>query len=1092
MSWDSLMNEGIYELSQRRLKLQEALEENKSTEGLHRLLTDLYPDSAHFIYELLQNAEDAGARHAEFLLKSTGMLFCHDGERAFNLSDVDAITSIGFNEGKQQNESSIGEFGVGFKAVFAYTSNPEIHSGSYHFRIKDYFIPVVDGVSDSFIAHGPDEGWTEFWLPFDSGAKSEKEAFEESCRGLEQLDETALLFLQNIKSISCQVLRGDRLLHKRLHLDADGDNDVRTVLDAGDGADAEIKKYLRFGEDVEITSSRGKTKRLPIAVAYELQTDTDGNEFIVPAAPGRVFVYFPAEKEYSGLKFHINGPFSATVARDSIRDCAENRQLMNRIASLVVRSLAEIKKRGFLSISFYAVLPNEFDELPDLYQVIKKAIDASFWDRALLVAKSGRYVRAADALLGTANFSDLLDKEMLELLSLSGKVWLGSPGLPSSREYQFVDGLHISRFGESDLIRSMGSVIATPDGRDTFAKVLHGRDLPWMRLLYRTVATSLDDYAALISNRSFSSMRWSELKSIDRFRRNWRKVAFAYLSDGTLALPEKAYLLPEGMKADGIDVPLIHPRIVSSSSASKKFSSDQMRRFLMESGVQEYSFEVELDRMCARYQWVKPKLQDGSWTKQYLSDTRSLIAAYVRGEKSVISQRRLFVGVLPNGKADFYTPNQMYLGDRYGNKGGDEVARFADGPVLSDWYQEVLGKTYRKALVDLLLTCGAHRRLEIVACNVSDNPQYEKLLIGQGNESAKKASSDWIIPGLPNSLNGISEAMSKTIWQLLVKHGDDQSIQYATYRANARSETNRVDSSLMYYLKNYPWVPSTSGEYCCPKDIDFKRVAKRFRNLGEGPLIEALEFGSQLTIRAQSEKKLEEIADKLGRAVISLEEYAEFQKLKAEKERAQNRATKSAARKQQASSVAKLFADEEKIQAEREDLQFPSEGAVPNPERREQRLTQRIQESQPSARRFSVRSSEVSSRDGSEHDTLEQWYHGHCQICGTRILKADGGSYFEAVNIVPTGRIEHEKLRGLEYCWNSMCMCPNCAAKYKYGAKNIEGMPRQVEDCCIEKGSDRRIGIKIELAGEQETVSFVPKHLLAVKAGLHELGRSRS
>ena len=29
--------------------------------GIRRIVEDLYPDTAHFIYELLQNAEDTGA-----------------------------------------------------------------------------------------------------------------------------------------------------------------------------------------------------------------------------------------------------------------------------------------------------------------------------------------------------------------------------------------------------------------------------------------------------------------------------------------------------------------------------------------------------------------------------------------------------------------------------------------------------------------------------------------------------------------------------------------------------------------------------------------------------------------------------------------------------------------------------------------------------------------------------------------------------------------------------------------------------------------------------------------------------------------------
>ena len=36
--------------------------------GIRKLVEELYPDSAHFIYELLQNAEDTGATEARFTL----------------------------------------------------------------------------------------------------------------------------------------------------------------------------------------------------------------------------------------------------------------------------------------------------------------------------------------------------------------------------------------------------------------------------------------------------------------------------------------------------------------------------------------------------------------------------------------------------------------------------------------------------------------------------------------------------------------------------------------------------------------------------------------------------------------------------------------------------------------------------------------------------------------------------------------------------------------------------------------------------------------------------------------------------------------
>ena len=139
----------LQELIEIRKHLIDAHNENDGfADGIRALLTDLYPDTAHFIYELLQNAEDMTATKVRFYLKKNELLFAHNGtKRDFNLQDIDAITSIGSNAQKRNDPTSIGKFGVGFKAVFSYTATPEVHSGNYDFKIIDYFLPSIEGVA---------------------------------------------------------------------------------------------------------------------------------------------------------------------------------------------------------------------------------------------------------------------------------------------------------------------------------------------------------------------------------------------------------------------------------------------------------------------------------------------------------------------------------------------------------------------------------------------------------------------------------------------------------------------------------------------------------------------------------------------------------------------------------------------------------------------------------------------------------------------------------------------------------------------------------------------------------------------------------
>ena len=115
---------------------------------------------------------------------------------------------------------------------------------------------------------------------------------------------------------------------------------------------------------------------------------------IVPCEPDRFPSSSPAEKETSKLRFHVHAPFASTVARDSVRDCASNKELRNALAKLTVEALADIRDRGLLTMSFLAVLPNEEDGLSEFYQPIREAIIQAFQENDLLPTRRGLHLKA--------------------------------------------------------------------------------------------------------------------------------------------------------------------------------------------------------------------------------------------------------------------------------------------------------------------------------------------------------------------------------------------------------------------------------------------------------------------------------------------------------------------------------------------------------------------------------------------------------------------------------------------------------------------------------------------------------------------------
>ncbi|HXT35579.1 MAG TPA: hypothetical protein VN837_08385 [Chloroflexota bacterium] len=157
-------------------------------------LGQLYTDRTHFIFELLQNAEDAGATRVNFTLFPNRLEVRHDG-RLFDENDIQGICGVGIGT-KGEDLTKIGKFGVGFKSVYAYTTRPEIHSGDEHFQIEHLVRP-------SGVAAQPVDTnlGTLFIFLLDRDDFDVETAYEEIAERLADLSVRTLLFLRSILEI---------------------------------------------------------------------------------------------------------------------------------------------------------------------------------------------------------------------------------------------------------------------------------------------------------------------------------------------------------------------------------------------------------------------------------------------------------------------------------------------------------------------------------------------------------------------------------------------------------------------------------------------------------------------------------------------------------------------------------------------------------------------------------------------------------------------------------------------------------------------------------------------------------------------------
>ncbi|MCY4552030.1 MAG: hypothetical protein OXC79_00025 [Candidatus Poribacteria bacterium] len=372
-------------------------------------LEKLYTDRTHFIFEFLQNAEDAGAKRILFELFSDRLEVKHNG-RPFNESDVRGVCGIGEGE-KTGDLTKIGEFGIGFKSVYAYTSAPEIHSGDEHLRIEHYVRPHEEERMEL-----ADWYTTLFLLPFKMEVQGA--AYDEIAERLRNLSVRTLLFLRKIKEIEYKLENGESgeyLYEQRKR----GYCREVTVIGHNNGQD-EDESWLIFERSVKASESGNNSAgSVPVEIGFLLENEGP-NEKIVRIKNSRLIVSFSTDKE-THLGFLVQGPYRTTPARDNIpKDNDWNKKLIEETAALLTeQALPRLKEMGFLTVSLLEAMPIRMDDFPedDMFFPIAEAVCDALRNHELLPADNKTFVAAQNAKLARgAKLRIILNQNQLSSL----------------------------------------------------------------------------------------------------------------------------------------------------------------------------------------------------------------------------------------------------------------------------------------------------------------------------------------------------------------------------------------------------------------------------------------------------------------------------------------------------------------------------------------------------------------------------------------------------------------------------------------------------------------------------------------------------
>jgi hypothetical protein len=429
-----------------------------SERGYWKSVVDKYSEQAHFIYELLQNADDCKATQARFILRKDGLFFIHDGKDRFTISDpktekedtknkklghINSICSIG---NSTKTEQTIGKFGVGFKSVFPFTQTPHIYDCNFQFTIKRFIVPSLlsDAERKIFEHIKTQEDETAFWFPFDHekneniGAITDikKEDYYETWSNRQKVASEAykdisdklqslihpVLFLSNLKVISFD-LDGSIGKYSKLILDHHNNYNFSAELFS-----LTLENNNRKDEQkIWIFSRTTGEDNHSYSVGFFLK-----NEKLAPASYP-AFCFF-STRESTNLNFIIHAPFLLTDNRESIMAGKEwNNVLVQDLAKLAADSLLFFRDKKLIDDNIIDIIPydeSKFNNVNDKNKIsfmpFYTSIKTKFKTEELLPAKEGIYVRKENAWRAEyLQLADLFSNEQLsELMGTPHSKWV--------------------------------------------------------------------------------------------------------------------------------------------------------------------------------------------------------------------------------------------------------------------------------------------------------------------------------------------------------------------------------------------------------------------------------------------------------------------------------------------------------------------------------------------------------------------------------------------------------------------------------------------------------------------------------------------
>jgi hypothetical protein len=319
--------------------------------GVNILSEQLYSKEIHFVFELIQNAEDnhyldgvTESLSFELLADdptntpgSDGCLAIYNNETGFELPHIKAISSIGNStKAKSKDSGYIGEKGIGFKSVFVVSESPHIYSNGYQFKFKKhdeltklgYIIPYWLDERPEVVIKNQSKYTTCILLPLknDNRGKVSDRILDE----LKQIKSSVLLFLNKLNNLSITAPNYQVEFSKSTEAGL-------TVLTTNTNGNETTERYLVAKKSIQVPSDLNEDKREGVK-----QRDLTLAFPYYDISKSVLYAYLPTELD-TGLPFLINADFLLPASRESVLvNVPWNDWIRDEVASFAADTLSDI------------------------------------------------------------------------------------------------------------------------------------------------------------------------------------------------------------------------------------------------------------------------------------------------------------------------------------------------------------------------------------------------------------------------------------------------------------------------------------------------------------------------------------------------------------------------------------------------------------------------------------------------------------------------------------------------------------------------------------------------------------------------------